>query len=287
MCLLTYLPAQVQPDLDALFNGAVANDDGHGFAIVAGRRHNRLIVHRGLNAETVLDAFVAARRQHPDGPALFHSRLATHGDATLDNCHPLVVGGDTRTVLAHNGVLPAAARPAPNDPRSDTRIAAEHYIPALGPLQYRRVREALQRWMTPANKMVILTVDPRFRQRSYLLNEASGIWDNGSWYSNDSYLPAPPTPWTSIDEDWDWEGDWLDGAPYHAVGVHRHPAGRDWCGACGAAVVAADIRAGSTCRRCDSCLGCGEMPEACFCYTPAELDHPAPSAFAVTRESVS
>jgi glutamine amidotransferase len=107
MCLLTYLPAGVQPDTDALLTGALVNADGHGFAIVAGRRLDRLIVQRGLDGEAVIDAFIAARLQHPQGPALFHSRLATHGDTTLDNCHPFTLGGDTRTVLAHNGVLPA------------------------------------------------------------------------------------------------------------------------------------------------------------------------------------
>jgi predicted glutamine amidotransferase len=102
------LPAAgVQPDTDALLTGALVNADGHGFAIVAGRRLDRLIVQRGLDGEAVIDAFIAARLQHPQGPALFHSRLATHGDTTLDNCHPFTLGGDTRTVLAHNGVLPA------------------------------------------------------------------------------------------------------------------------------------------------------------------------------------
>lgn len=184
MCLLTFLPAGAMPDTAALRNGSYLNNDGHGFAVVAG---DHLIVRRGLDAEPMIEAFDVTRREHPDGPALFHSRLATHGQTGLDNCHPFPVGGDNRTVLAHNGVLPAVVQPAKTDPRSDTRIAAEEFIPAFGSVRSRRTRLALQRWMTPQNKVAILTVDRRFKQRAYLLNEKSGIWNSGIWYSNDSY----------------------------------------------------------------------------------------------------
>jgi hypothetical protein len=64
------------PDTGTLFNGAYLNDDGHGFAIVA---DEQLIVQRGMQAEPMIDAFNAARRQYPHGPALFHSRFGTHG----------------------------------------------------------------------------------------------------------------------------------------------------------------------------------------------------------------
>ena len=115
MCLLTFLPAAVMPDLTALTNGAWINEDGHGFAIVT---TDGLLVHRGMDAHEVIDAFANARGQHPSGPALFHSRLATHGDTTVDNCHPFPVGGDDRTVIAHNGILP---RPSDHPKRIGVR----------------------------------------------------------------------------------------------------------------------------------------------------------------------
>src|SRR4051812_17252054 len=200
MCLLTFFPAGVLPDTDALLNGAIVNNDGHGYGIVA---DGRLIVGRGMDADAVIAAFAAARAEHRDGPALFHSRFGTHGKPCVDNCHPFPVGGDARTVIAHNGVLPAAVQPSKGDARSDTRIAAEDFIPALGSLRARRIRLRLQRWMTPHNKIVILTVDRRFKQRSYILNENCGIWDGGIWYSNDGYRPLPRTHW-AFDDDWDW-----------------------------------------------------------------------------------
>jgi hypothetical protein len=105
MCLLTYFPAGQLPDLDALKAGTDYNPDGHGYAIVvpdATRRDGgRLLVGKGLDAELVLTRFDRDRRAHPDGPALFHSRLRTHGLVDEANCHPFRLAGDPRTVMAH------------------------------------------------------------------------------------------------------------------------------------------------------------------------------------------
>lgn len=256
MCLLTFLPAGALPDTDALLNGAEVNDDGHGFAIVTG---DRILIRHGMSAEPMIEAFVADRREHPDGPALFHSRFSTHGnERDLANCHPFLLGGDARTVIAHNGVLPKVVQPAKGDPRSDTRIAAETFLPAFGSLRLRRTRLRVERWMTPANKIVILTVDRRFRDRAYILNEQEGIWDGGIWYSNDGYRPyLRPHRLGAADSLWVW------------------PSGRyaDWtldrCEVCRADIDVAE----TVCPYCGGCPYCGEWPDDCACHTPAALDH--------------
>jgi glutamine amidotransferase len=272
MCLLTFLPAGIQPDVQALTIGAQANNDGHGFAIVAGPRLDQLIVHRGMDSQAVIAAFTAARATHPAGPALFHSRFTTHGRTILDNCHPFPVGGDARTVLAHNGVLPAVVQPRKGDRRSDTRIAAEDFIPAFGSLRIRRTRLNLARWMTLDNKMVILTVDRRFKQRAYILNEEAGIWDGGIWYSNTGYRPyVSPGRYSSWG--YDRHDDWYDRYRFDGEGV-SHGEGRDWravldrCGGCEAVIDVCD----GECPWCGWCMDCSEMPDRCFCYAPAALD---------------
>ncbi|MFE3060514.1 class II glutamine amidotransferase [Nocardia sp. NPDC059239] len=175
--------------MTALRNGARVNKDGHGFAVVT---ETGLLVGRGMDAEEVLDEFAVARGRYPDRPALFHSRYATHGAVSIDNCHPFRLGRDRRTVLAHNGVLPRRVRPAPYDPRSDTRIAAGTYLPHMpfGPLDSTQGRRGLESWLG-ASKLVILTVDPSFAQNAYVFNELAGIWDDGIWYSNPGYRPEP------------------------------------------------------------------------------------------------
>jgi len=253
MCLLSYFPAGVLPDAGALRNGAVFNDDGHGFAIVT---DDHMIVEHDMDAELMIATFETLRRRYPQGPALFHSRFATHGTRSLANCHPFPVGGDPCTVLAHNGVLPALVQPTDGDPRSDTRIVAEDFLPLFGPLRTRAARLRLQRWMRPTNKMVILTVDRRFRQRAYILNEDAGIWDGGIWYSNDGYLPTRWAGPRANADPWDWP-QWT---------TSDHVADRCWF--CYSIIDITDHR----CRVCGWCTGCGEMPEHCLCYTPATLD---------------
>src|SRR4051812_2097818 len=98
MCILTLFKPGVTPDLLALRAGAAANPDGHGYAVVA---DGRILTGHGLDPDAVIDQFATVRAEFPDTAALFHSRLATHGAVCADNCHPFVVGGDERTVLAH------------------------------------------------------------------------------------------------------------------------------------------------------------------------------------------
>lgn len=197
MCILTFVKPGISPNLDALRGGAVANPHGHGYAIIT---DNTITTGRGLDAEAVITEFAAVRARYPDGPALFHSRFATHGPRTVENCHPFTVGGE-RTVLAHNGILPDIVHPAPGDPRSDTRIAAEELLPRrpFGSLDSWAGRERLERWLG-TDKMVLLTVDPAYKHAAYIFNERHGHWDQGSWYSNHTYLP------------WMWaaDGDWGD-----------------------------------------------------------------------------
>ncbi|GIH16132.1 class II glutamine amidotransferase [Rugosimonospora africana] len=255
MCLLTFLPAGVAPDLDALHNGASCNNHGHGFAIVTDRG---ILVQRDLHADVLIEQFAQARRAHPQVPALFHSRFATHGDRTLDNCHPFAVSGDQRTVLAHNGILPWEVQPDQGDRRSDTRITCEDFLPRFGSLRLARHRLALQRWMGPDNKMVLLTVDRHYRQRAYILNENAGVWDGGIWYSNADYLPDRGYS-TPADDGWGdplWTGaDWEDSTR---------------CRHCWAQVYVSDLH----CPICGCCTDCGQPAEACLCWTPtAGLPH--------------
>lgn len=189
MCILSFYRPGVMPDAERLAQGARSNRDGNGFAVIVG---DRIDVHKSMNATALIDAFVKVRRAHPESYALFHSRITTDGVTNVENCHPFAVG-NARTVLAHNGILPEPARPGDKDLRSDTRILAEDLIPSglFGHLTNRRARRRLTRWMSGGypNKIAILTVDPRYGRNAYLLNEHLGVWDEGVWYSNDSYIP--------------------------------------------------------------------------------------------------
>ncbi|MEU1527102.1 class II glutamine amidotransferase [Nocardia rhamnosiphila] len=190
MCLLTYFPAGVTPDPLALHLGSVANPHGHGFAVIA-EPEQRIIVARGMRAEQMVDRFLAVRDRYPNSPALFHSRYATRGVHGVENCHPFRLGGDPRTVLAHNGTLPKRVWPRAYDLRSDTRIAAEEYLPTepFGSIDTHRGFRGLESWLGPS-KLVLLTLDPTYQRQAYLFNEHAGVWEDGIWYSNTTYKTA-------------------------------------------------------------------------------------------------
>ena len=192
MCILSMIPAGIELDDDgteSLHNGGISNPDGHGWAIAS--PDGFIVMGRSLKLDQAITEFGKARKRYPSGPALFHSRWATHGSIRLGNCHPFMVGNSHRTVLAHNGVLPKSAHPLPGDDRSDTAIMAEDILP----VRYRRldrpgVRRALTDYCGRGNKLVIITADPRYRDNVYLINESAGEWDNltGMWHSNSDYL---------------------------------------------------------------------------------------------------
>ncbi|WP_051727489.1 hypothetical protein [Nocardia brasiliensis] len=242
MCLLTYFPPGISPDLSALSLGASANPHGHGFAVIA---EGQIVVGHGMNAQEVLDEFGAVRARYPKREALFHSRYATHGDRIPANCHPFRLGSDARTVLAHNGVLPKRVHPGPFDPRSDTRIAAEDYLPRapFGSIDTVRGARGLASWLG-SSKLLILTVDPAYHYSAYLFGSDAGRWDGGIWYSNTSYLPRP------------------------------RPPRRYLCDYCGL------LNLDSSDRHCGQCGWCFECEYAfpdCACLESRTRTHPAPS----------
>lgn len=166
------------------------------------------------------------------------------------NCHPFRIGGDNRTVLAHNGILAKSVQPGKKDKRCDTRIVAEELLPSqpFGSLDSPHSRERFSKWLTPVNKVVILTVDRSYAHNSYVINEDQGLWQHGVWYSNTSFDPLDP------EFGWDLSPD----LPVD-----------DRCGLCGA-IDTIDLVT-RICRMCTACADCGEVWDYCDCYLSADL----------------
>lgn len=278
MCLLSVYKPGAPVVVEHLEAGAECNPDGHGFAVIAG---DRIETGKGMNAAATIAAFVEVRNAHPNGWALFHSRITTDGATNVDNCHPFVVGGDARTVLAHNGILPAAARPRKGDTRSDTRILAELLIPrgVFGSIRRASGRRTLEKWIAKdgyANKVAILTVDPRYKGSAFILGESHGTWVDGAWHSNGGYKPYMPYVPTrrSYAESAAYAG-YIAGDYSYAeyldmcfTGVSK-ARGVDICPMCQSS---ADVEAGTGyCLKCRVCLDCEDFAEWCSCYSPSGI----------------
>jgi len=257
MCLLTYFPIGADVDRDRLLAGTVINSDGHGFAIVD-NDNDCLIVHKGMKGSEVVDAFETSRALHPNGPALFHSRIGTAGPNDLDNCHPFYVGRDRRTVLAHNGILPAWMQPVKGSTWSDTRLLALQLVPQrYGPLWLKHNQQRLANAITAYNKLVILTVNPSYGKQGIIINEKEGDWLDGVWYSNTSFAWAMPGH---------------KGGIRHAYRPGDYAPTDRSCVMCGRSLLVVDMRLGS-CNWCDACVSCDMQPRDCDCYgLPRGLD---------------
>lgn len=245
MCIICYSPAGTMPTELELVNCNSNNPDGFGWAI---RTHSGIITGKTMDSDQAIDQFLDLRQRHIGYDAVYHARITTHGTTSLDNNHPFTVG-DKRTVLVHNGMLPIDI--AKGDTRSDTRIFAEQILPArgLGVLDKPKARRKLEKWIS-GSKMVIMSTRKDLKQDTYILNESSGIWDNGLWYSNSTY---------TYTNKW-----WLN---YSTVNDPLDDA--LWCAGCDK-VWENDSEPAYTgvCSYCFTCLDCFESRENCFCYDP-------------------
>jgi len=254
MCLLTFYPNGIMPNVEDLTNGGFQNDDGHGYAIV-NKTDNRIITGKSLHFDSLLDEFLIMRKLHPNGPAMFHSRIATHGSEEEYNCHPFNYNYQKDTVMGHNGILPIVCQPGKKDPRSDTRILATQFLPKRTHLRFwtKQGKKNLELFIGPLNKLVFLTVNPVYRKDHFIINEKEGIWTSeGIWYSNSSYQPYS---YTIIPKqyDWDkWDNDW-EKCPH--------------CFSWGTTEYSTRI-----CSFCKMCTDCDDLAVECQCYTPRTLE---------------
>jgi glutamine amidotransferase len=281
MCLLTFIPEYTTPKIEDLTNGAYNNPDGFGFAVHAG---TSIIHNSGLNFNQILDEFMAVRAKH-SGPALFHSRITTHGGTSLDNCHPFQVGRDTQTVMAHNGMLPINAK----NGKSDTRIYAEEMIPQMGGstiLNSKKMRKNMSKFAR-GSKLVFLSANPDVQNDFTIINEKDGHYDtDGVWWSNNSYTYARysysgsgmyTSGWTKkTDAEIYVPRDYYD-SPNKVIDCSYVDAdgnevwGELWtCAHCDYQEYYDDmnIDLADLCPQCDACWFCESERLLCTCYEP-------------------
>jgi len=180
MCLLIATTGASKPSKKALKRAAVANPDGFGFAVIG---DNKIYTYRSMDIGKTISEYFTARDEFPNGDSIFHLRITTHGETNVENCHPFIVNDDV--VMGHNGMLPIKE----DNGRSDTRIFAEDWLPEFDLGDLLDTQKGFQELETFASgsKLAFLNTSSLLRQSLYIVNERLGHWNEGVWYSNNSY----------------------------------------------------------------------------------------------------
>ena len=180
MCLIIVCPPGKTPDMDTIIDATYDNPDGSGWCM----RVNGGMewVRSATNVDHVIGSFYAAREQHPDTWAVWHSRFATHGTTDDNNTHPFPVPGKP-WMLMHNGMLPLSD--GFRGGRSDSRILAEDHISEMTWEEMLHDKVEFEKWLQ-GDKVVILSERREKHGPCLILNENRGIWakDDGCWYSH-------------------------------------------------------------------------------------------------------
>ena len=184
MCIAIYDPSN-KPMTEETWNRCfTANPDGNGIAWYDPVKH--LVNIEKSMTNDLYKRYVELVQKYK---VMVHFRIATHGSTNLANCHPFyLANGDA---MIHNGIITGYGDTKLD--RSDTRDFIKTIIDCLPKGWYtNRAICSLIEGNIGYSKMVLMTQTGKVR----IINEDKGTWDDGRWYSNDSYK-ASKFDWTS------------------------------------------------------------------------------------------
>lgn len=183
MCIAIYKPAHLEISRDILENCFINNPDGAGFAYINVDHlgHKKIIIYKTMEFSKFYDKYTRAIRNAPDSPFLLHFRIATHGVVDTTNCHPFFI--NKNMVFIHNGVISKVRK---DKVLSDTQVFNEDILKKLNPSDIMKsgaVKDLIENYIV-GSKIAVLTIDGEHR----IFNESSGLWKDGIWFSNTSYM---------------------------------------------------------------------------------------------------
>lgn len=188
MCIIIHVPAGIElPSKETLEHCWEQNPHNGGIMYV-------------LNEDVKIEKFTEFEKYHErvmqvhslygkQTPIVTHMRYATAGEKTLDNTHPFMVRPGV--AVCHNGTLKDFPE---KDGKSDTIQFVENVLANMPAYWYlhgglKKLMELYLGW----SRLVVLDK----HKNVAILNESSGDWVKGVWYSNDYYKTKRNVVWFS------------------------------------------------------------------------------------------
>ena len=187
MCVIASIPAGKDINNDTIDRMWKRNPDGGGISWI---EDGKVQVFKTMKLKPFKQKFKEVLSKYGDSDILVHMRIATHGSVCIENNHPFYI--DTQTVFAHNGIMPSEFHPPAKSDLSDTRYFNQVFLQNIKPvaLDDELFRQAVGDIIGSFNKLVILSANKKLQKESYIINERSGQWVKGVWYSNTSHEPS-------------------------------------------------------------------------------------------------
>jgi hypothetical protein len=192
---------------ESLNNCWMANDDGAG---VAWAYKGQLYVFKELkNFDTFYNYYnKLVETIGNESPMILHFRIKTHGPINLSNCHPFLV--NENLAMVHNGILSIDVPKDSTD--SDTAVFNKIILRKLPEdfLNNGAIITLLEKFCI-GSKLIFLDSLGNYK----IINEKSGDWIDGIWYSNNSHKPRSYTAFTntttySCNKTWGNYGNWKE-----------------------------------------------------------------------------
>lgn len=178
MCIAIFKPAGVDIPIAHLSQGWICNPDGGGYGFNV---DGKAVIRKGyMKLKDFLASYNADVAAHPESNFLVHFRIRSMGAKGQENTHPYQI---EKGILIHNGTLTGTGARGSDGP-SDTQLFADRFSKNLDFDLIQNNKEKWNQALSSSNKIAILYDDGRYQ----ILNEGSGVWQDGVWYSNRSFV---------------------------------------------------------------------------------------------------
>lgn len=257
MCLAIYQPAGKLIPEDHLLEGFRSNPHGAGFMYFDDT--GALKIFKSMEYKEFIDEYEKQWALHGErSPFSIHFRWATHGTTDISNVHPFRM--NEHVGVLHNGVISCEI---PDNKMSDTAAFVKYYLARL-PRNWQDddyLFDLVEQYCS-GSKLVIMTNDPDAEYSAYILNERSGHWNEGVWYSNGSYSCAKPKSFVTLNSAKQSAMAFVESDEF----TNEDSYTISKCEMCGDEAVYDDM-----CYNCESCQVCLMEDEWCNCKEPVKM----------------